>query len=345
MAIDESKLPIGTNWILRTMPRGRDYPTPIPHACNIPFYTLLVNKNGDCWVCRCEAWLPLSVGNILDFEKLEDIWTSPMARELQQDVQAKKYTYCAVDHCGVANHEVWLGKYQISINMDESCNLACPSCRRDIIHHKSGPFFDKMTARVEHLVKLIEGFDKPVTLTMSGNGDVLASLIMRPLFLSWQPRVNQNIIMFTNGLLIKKMLPDSLIWPHIVKFKISVDAGSADVYEIVRRPGKFWALQENLDWLAHHRRPDVEVELQFCISAPNAADIVNFAEMCRHYGFHGNISQLDNIDTFDDFDSQDAIGNANHPMHKTALTQLREVRELSYIHMSGVLLKILKDQA
>ena len=344
MPIDERHFSQNQINVLNSATRGSNHPTPILHTCNVPSRTLLIDSKGNCWACDCELWLPISIDNILNFQKLSDFWNHPTVLSLQQDITEKKFTYCAVVNCNIVNGHRWYNYYRISINMDESCNLACPSCRRELIHHKSGLVFDNMSKRVNHLVKLLESFEEPVEITMSGNGDPLASLIMRPLFLNWQPSDNQKIILFTNGLLIKKMLPDSKVWPHISKFKISVDAGSADVYENVRRPGKFWALQENLSWLSQNRRPDTEVQLQFCVSAPNAADIIKFAGMCRHYGFQGHISQLDNLETFDDFDSQDVLGNGSHEKHETAMAQLREVQHLQYITFSGQILARLKNK-
>jgi hypothetical protein len=345
MPIDERLFSKNTIYVLKSVTRGRNYSTLIPYDCNVPSRTLLIDSKGNCYACNCELWLPITIDNILSFQKLADFWQHPRVLALQEDINLKKFTYCAVNHCGItqANH---IGQeYKISINMDESCNLACPSCRRELIHHKSGLIFDTMTKHVDHLVKLLESFEEPVEITMSGNGDPLASLIMRPLFLNWQPSDNQKIVLFTNGLLIKKMLPDSKVWPHISKFKISVDAGSADVYENVRRPGKFWALQENLSWLAQNRRPDTEVQLQFCVSAPNATDIINFAEMCNHYGFNGHIAQLDNLETFDDFSSQDVLGNLSHENHESAMAQLREVQGLPHITLSGQILSRLRNKS
>lgn len=323
-------------------PRGQDYTGPaITHNCNMPWTSLSVNLEGRCFVCGCDAHLPIPVGVITDFDKLEDVWLSPAAQELQQTITERKFTYCAIDHCGIKTQDILTQYYYISVNIDESCNLACPTCRRSLINHTSGPIFDTRKAQVDHFVDLINNFDKPLYLTMTGNGDPLASLIMRPLVLNWVPKANQTIQLFTNGLLMRKLLPESTIFPYIRDFKISVDAGSKDVYEVVRKPGKFSILRENLDWLASNREPNTQVRLMFTLSALNALDIVNFAEMCNNYGFNGEITKLDNWNTFDNFDENNVIDNLHHPLYTKAVEQLRLISKMPNIALAPTIRNII----
>jgi hypothetical protein len=122
---------------------------------------------------------------------------------------------------------------------------------------------------------------------------------------------------------MKKLLPSSSIFQNINEFHISVDAGSKQVYEQVRRPGKYEVLRENLDWLSQNRPADSKVILKFTLSADNVNDVENFTNMCNHYQYHGEITKLDDWGTFDDFDSKDVVDNVNHQLHQTAVTQLK----------------------
>ena len=326
---------------LSTYPRGRLHAEPINHTCDRPFKTLSISGFSECFLCICDSWLPISVGKITDFEKLEDIWNNKLAQEIQQNILERQFTHCAVEHCGIIYNDQLTQGYRISVGMDDSCNLACPTCRRRMINYTEGPVFDERLQQVNHFVKLIKEFDKPVTIILTGSGDPLASLIMRPLVLNWTPKSNQKIILFTNGLLMKKLLPDSTIFSNISEFQISVDAGTEQVYEDVRRPGKFEILQENLKWLADNRRPGVDVLLKFTLSAANANDIVNFSNMCKQYGFRGEISKLDDWDTFDDFAGQDVVDNILHPLHTVAVDHLRTVSTHSHIFLNPVFKKLL----
>jgi len=321
-------------------PRGKDHVIPITNTCNRPFTSLSINSEGNCTLCICDAWLPVVVGNITDFNNLEDVWNNPIAKEVQQDITDKKYTYCAVEHCGILYRNQVDSRYRINFAVDDSCNLACPTCRRGMINYTSGPQFEKTRDKINHFVKLINEFDHPTTVILTGTGDPLASLIMRPLLLNWVPKDKHEIILFTNGLLMEKLLPESRILPNISEFQISVDAGTAEVYENVRRPGKFSVLQQNLKWLKDNRG-SAEVRLKFVVSDMNCLDIVNFSNMCYHYGFRGEISKLDDWGTFDDFDSHNVIDNPNHPLYTETIEQLREVNKMKHILLSPFFRKLL----
>jgi len=320
----------------------------ITNHCDRPWNTVTIHTDGECYTCICAAWLPISVGNIESFSSLDDIWNNPTAEFLQQTVTDKKYTYCAVNHCGIPDHELYQDPnspttYIINVSVDESCNLACPSCRREAVNITSGPVFDKKLKMVEHLTRLITEFNKPLEIIMISSGDPLASLIMRPLVLNWVPQPNQKITLFTNGLLMKKLLPTSSILQDISKFWISVDAGSEDVYENVRRPGKYSVLRENLDWLTENKPKDATVVLKFTLSAGNALDIMNFCKMCEHYGFHGDITNLDDQRTWDNFNDHEVIRNSDHPLHSAAVEQLKQASVLPYIEVSPFFNKVLHD--
>ena len=128
---------------------------------------------------------------------------------------------------------------------------------------------------------------------------------------------------------------------NITKFWISVDAGSKEVYENVRRPGKFEILRENLDWLSKNKPKFSTVTLKFTLSAGNASDIINFCDMVSHYNFIGDISNVDDLRTWDDFSSHEVISNTAHPYHSTAITQLRNASTRPYIGLSSFFNKVL----
>lgn len=334
MPIDVGQLKPVELYTLNSLPRGKEYKGAILNNCTIPYSSLTVNMDGLCFLCRCDAHLPISVGTITDFDRLEDIWTNSIARELQATVIQRQYTYCAVNHCGILEQDLSNQEYYISINIDESCNLACPTCRKHAILHTEGEVFNDKLKQITHFVQLIQKFNEPMLLAVSGNGDPLASSILRPLFLNWQPNANQRVKLFTNGLLMSKLLPNSPVLPHIKEFQISVDAGSKEVYEQVRRPGKFDRLQDNLQWLKDNHPNGSDIRLMFCLSSYNATDIINFANLCQYYGFRGEITKVDNWYTFEDFNDIDVIGNTEHPLRPQALEQLNQIKTLNYITIS-----------
>lgn len=321
-------IPIYQQHTFRSISRNGDLQRTISHDCNAAERVLVVDHAGECFLCHCEAWLPVSVGSITDFDQLDQVWTNPVAQALQQDLQQRKFTWCAVDRCGVENDDVRFDRYNISINIDESCNLACPSCRKGSIMIDSGPDYERKIQQVRHLIGLLEQFEEPAHIIMSGNGDPLASAIMRPIFQEFRPRENLTFRLFTNGLLLKKQLEKSRILPNITQYFISMDAGSADVYHDVRRPGRWDVLISNLDYLRSVVvDTGAEVLLKFVLQRSNYHDMHNFIDVCEHYGFRGVINRLEDWGTWPDYQQQDVIGNVNHPNHDEAIIALRSARD------------------
>lgn len=327
-------IPIDNQLNYRSIPRNKDLNLSIDNHCDFPSRTLVVDRHGNCFVCACEAWLPITVGNISDFSKLSDIWNHPVAQSLQENINQKKFTHCAVDRCGILNHNQiaknYCGRktdsYYISINIDESCNLRCPSCRSKIIMNTEGSDYQRKLDQVNHLVNLLDSFEYPAHIIMSGNGDPLASNIMRPLLHRWQPKKNQTIRLFTNGLLLEKQLTDNAIVEHITQYFISIDAGSDEVYEQVRSPGRFDILLKNFDFLQRLvARTHAEVLLKFVLQASNYNDMQNFIDLCQHYNFKGVINRLEDWGTWVTFSDHDVIGNTQHPAHVETIKNLKDI--------------------
>lgn len=318
-------IPIDNQHSYRNIPRNQDLKLSIANQCNWPSRTLLIDHAGNCFVCQCEAWLPVSVGRITDFESLEAVWQSPTAQYLQQDINNKKFTHCAVDRCGIIHNNNILDEYTIYINIDPSCNLACPSCRKDSIMIADGEVYGRRLAEVHHVIALLEKFDQPTRIVMSGNGDPLASAIMRPLIKQFRPSPNQRIRLFTNGLLLEKQLADSTVLNSIDQFMLSIDAGSEPVYENVRRPGRFDVLLHNLTWL---KALDRHVSLNFVLQQANWHDLENFLQLAEQFGCYTNITRLEDWGTWTGFANQDVIGNVEHPDHLLAVQELRRVHAM-----------------
>lgn len=341
-------VPIENQWSFVNIPRNRDLKLDIKNKCNAPSRQLVIDWKGDCFVCGCEAWLPVSVGRITDFTELKQVWQNPIAQSLQADNDQGLFSNCAVDRCGVTNQNWLYDHYTVSINIDESCNLRCPSCRLQPIMVTSGPDYERKLAQVLHTVKLLEGFDQPCHIVMSGNGDPLASAIMRPLIKNFHPQHNQTIRLFTNGLLLKKQLDQAPITNNITQFFISIDAGSESVYEQVRLGGQWAVLLENLDWLQTQvQQTKAEVLLKFVLQQANWADMENFCQLCVRYGFSGVIQRLENWATWPNFAQQDVIGNHDHSEHQLARDQLNSVyaRYHTRIQFNSSLAQLAKETA
>lgn len=279
------------------MPRGSQRTSPISYTCNAPFYSCTVDLNSNCFLCVCDGWLPIPVGKVRDFKTLEDMWNSPIAKKIQSDVADKKYTWCAVEHCGVSLANKNLFKYYLSVNIDESCNLACPSCRRETIMHIDDVIIKQKQLDVDRIVDWLDKFDKPIHVVMTGNGDPFASLVIRNLLKNYKPKSNQTFGITTNGLLIKKQLSNYLIIDSITEFGISIDAATAHTYSIVRKGGVWSVLLENFDYLDSLKKNHL-VTLRFCLQQKNYKEIEQFLQLCNFYKFKPHVHQLDDWGTW-----------------------------------------------
>lgn len=341
-----------------SMPRGFNTQKSVGNRCNVPLYTICVDFLGNCLLCDCDGWLPLPVGTVQEFASIQDVLSCDRAQLLQQDVVQGSFSYCAVDHCGIRFGDRIKNKVTLSVNIDESCNLACPSCRRDHVMLTQGPDYGKKLQDVARIVQWLSVYDDPIHVVLSGNGDPLASHVIRTLMLNWQIQANQTFTIMTNGLLIKKILTKLPILDQITDFQISVDAGSQSVYENVRRPGKWSALVENLAFLCESNKSS-RTSLKFALQKSNFRDVPAFVVLCESYGMTGVIHQLDDWGTWSIiaplkpdvwtikngvFSDHDVL-DTKHPDHQEAVSIVSQFVQHSSIHISpGITEKINKEQ-
>jgi len=90
---------------------------------------------------------------------------------------------------------------------------------------------------------------------------------------------------------------NSQLLPNITEYSVSVDAGSSEVYENVRRGGRWDILLENFDFLSELKKNHL-VTLNFAIQKSNYEDLFNFVNVCNKYSFAANIHQLDDWGTW-----------------------------------------------
>lgn len=294
------------------------------NKCNLPHKAVAIDVSGNCMVCECDGWLPISVCNIMEVDKLDQIWQSPRAKTIQGTVDQGKFTWCSVNRCGILKGNKIRETHYVSINIDESCNLACPSCRKSKIYRTNGDDFDSRYKLVVRLLDLINKFDLPIEIMMSGNGDPFASLIYRPLLLGMEPKENVNIRFLTNGLLLKKLMPKMKVKESIRHLDISIDAGDRETYEKVRLGGKWETLIENLDYVKHNM--DCEVTLKFVLQKNNLDSLENFVSLVERYQFRGNIIPLEDWSAMKNFSEHNVMDSA-HPLNNKAKQLLDKFRD------------------
>ena len=243
--------------------------------CPKPFETVVIGGDGFCYLCDCAAWLPYDVGNLMSDATVDSIWNSEAAFEIRHSILTGNFEYCSRILCPfiisnklplkkevedslmqryIMNNTTKLkeGPRVVQLSYDPTCNLACPSCRKEEIlaSPSERENFENVKERViMPLLRQVKG-----ALHMAGWGDPFASAhyrsILAELNKSEYPDLRLNIT--TNGLLLSPKMWDKLkgLRDFIDWLYISIDAAKPETHEKLRSPGKWSRLMSNLTFLA-----------------------------------------------------------------------------------------------
>jgi MoaA/NifB/PqqE/SkfB family radical SAM enzyme len=280
--------------------------------CNYPRNVVNIDSKGRVFVCLCEAWLPWSIGHVMDFDSLDEIWQQPITRDIQHSQDNGTYRYCDTATCGIASQARVLDDIQIYLGFDDSCQLACPSCRKEQIYERD---YDHKLVWAERVISWIQQRPDPerINVLIGSHGDPFASKLYK--------KVMQKLAVLpvrfqlrTNGLLISQHLSELNILDRITELEISIDAGTAATYEQVRRPGKWSTLIDNLEYLKNLRRKQwFDVKANFVVQRANVNEMIDFFKLCIHYDMEPNYTLLQDWHTFDY--RKEAVHLPSHPDH------------------------------
>jgi hypothetical protein len=207
----------------------------------------------------------------------------------------------------------------------------------------NGKIYENKLIWANHIVKLLDGFDKPTTIAISGNGDPFASLIYRPLLMSTKSNDKHRYRIMTNGLLLKKLLTKTSVYSNITEYSISIDAGDAETYEKVRLRGKWNNLLENLNFLKEELKDKNKiVNLNFCLHKENLSSLLNFVELVEKYQWQGNIQSIEDWRTIKNFDYQNVLNN-NNELFGAAIKTLKLISKNKRIFLSGKIQELIKN--
>ena len=271
----------------------------IKSKCPKPFDTVLIDKTGSCYLCECASWLPQSAGNLY-IRSLGDIMNSTMAKELQSSISNGSYRYCNNQQCS------WLMGYpggakewtdnvpdvkikNIRLAIDDSCNLSCPSCRTHRIFERDKFQLRKRYRLSDSIIEYVKSQSHLINIHVGSDGDPFASLVYRYFIKQAKDLPNVRFSIHTNGLLIKKMYHrQGTLFEKLDTLNISIDGGSKETYELLRRGGSWEKIVENLTFIKTIKKFKVhlhmvvqqdnwhEMLLLLELAEKNAADLVYF---------------------------------------------------------------------
>jgi molybdenum cofactor biosynthesis enzyme MoaA len=320
--------------------------------CPYPFTHMSTSFQGSTHACSCPAWVPFSIGNILQAETADAVWNSDVAAEIRRSVLDGDFSHCSRTLCSYITAqklprrsdvvEPKLREYidqhvtridelpkMVELNHDPTCNLACPSCRTGMVAATADDVdvYARATSRVIlPLLKKVEG-----QTYITGGGEAFASQhfrsILRALNRAEYPGL--SVYLITNALLITPSrwseFPDLAEMVNIVS--VSVDAARAETYEKLRRPGKWAALTRSLEFLAGLRRAQQirALGLNFVVQKDNFREILDFVALADHHGADQIwFQRVVNYGTYDEATFADVnVAAPTHPDHAELLQILR----------------------
>jgi len=322
-------------------PRGR--------FCAKPWRELELRPDLSAHAC-CPSWLTVPIGQA-DGSGGSGFWNSPAAKAIRRSVLDGSFTWCSRLHCphlsaerlperaAVSDRElvaiiedevteIDAGPRRVLLNYDRSCNLACPSCRRE-----------RIVADQTERLRLDEVADRVVLpllrdarmVKATGSGDPFASAHFRRLLkqLDRQSYPRLRLQLQTNGLLCDERAWDELdLEGRVDALWVSIDAAEADTYAVIRRHGDWQRLRANLDFMARLRaRGGVrEWRLDFVVQTLNYAEMPAAAELARSLGADGiHFHMIRNWGTFtpDEF-RRHFIAAPDHPEHRRFIATLHD---------------------
>lgn len=320
--------------------------------CPMPFTHLATGFKGDAFACCCPAWVPFPVGNVLNAPSADAVWNSDVAAEIRRSVHDGDFSYCSRTLCPYIAAQKLPAKAEITdpllrryidersvileevpqmvqLNHDPTCNLACPSCRTEIITAKAEEqdvYAESARRVILPLLRKVNGQSY-----ISGGGEVFASKHYRSILAALNRKEYPDLYLYliTNGQLATaerwRQFPDL---PEMIDIlSVSIDAARAETYERLRRPGKWPILLKNLKLIAEMRRSGSirRFEINFVVQEENYREIPEFVELGIRLGVDSIwLQRLTNYGAYAGgaFAKAD-VTSPGHPNHAELLDILR----------------------
>jgi molybdenum cofactor biosynthesis enzyme MoaA len=330
--------------------------------CSNPKKTLVVNQFGLTYICRSPAWLPKSIGSILDYDNFLELLNSYEARQIRSEIELGRYSFCNNKICGFLNNNdveiinsdepaILLTEDQFTSNsivtslpteicfdFDYTCNFKCPSCRIDIINHNTGPMSEINNRMVEKIKKLIIDryieTNSPLTIRWAGGEPFVSHAYLNLWEYITSKKTQIKHIIQTNGSYLKKKknLLEKML-PNISELRISFDAGTKETYEKIRVNGNWEDLLENCKFvigLANKINTATKIKSDFVVQLDNYQEIPVYFALVKSLGIDENnigIGRMWNWDTWDSVTfSEKNVYDKNHPEYSKLIKIINQTR-------------------
>lgn len=261
-----------------------------------------------CYAC-CPEILPNITGNLAE-KSLDEIWNSDEFKKVRASILDGSYLYCKTDLCpeiqsdnlldiGVIEDQAILDAYfkgelalksrpkEINLSFDQTCNLACPSCRTDFITNVT----DEQRGLMEKITADLLNRDLSDTKIIAcSSGDPFVGEYFRKFLfeLEGDKHPGLEIQIMTNGTLFNRVAWEKMhkIHKQLAMVCISIDAATESTYKITRKGGNWRMLMDNLEFLSGLRlRGEIPfLRLDFVVQDYNFREIPDFVRLGEKLG-------------------------------------------------------------
>ena len=340
--------------------------------CLQPFTNVDVHSDGGVRCCS-ESWMRSWIGNIKE-SPLDEIWNGEKIKAIRASILDGSYSFCDWHQCPfysndehylftreeledpsgldpvrrnrVMKHRTWLKPIldnetevethpaNYNFAYDESCNLACPSCRTKTIGYVKGPAYDQRKQIQDEVLKYIEsaGFDNVGRINISGSGEPFSSKVFREFLYSFdgESRKALDINIQSNGVLFDENAWQKMhrIHGNINEVLISIDACTEATYDQVRVNGDFPKLMANLEFLSSLYKAGKirRLMLAFVVQQKNYREMRGAIEIGKSLGVERIVFNL--LNDWETWNKQqyehNAIWKSFHPEFPEFLATLRD---------------------
>lgn len=259
----------------------------------------------------CPDWLEFPLGNLHE-QSWEEVWNGENAKKMRESMVDGSLRHCdqrwcphiqnamaGVDDPNVVRHDrrgefglaptgaavpvtLSSGPSAVGMHYESSCNLACPTCRGGV-EVLTGEPLERMKSL--HGVVVDEMLRDATGISLTGSGDPFASKFLREFLVSFDPANVPNIRrvhLSTNATMWTPALWERMRGLHRLDIStdISIDAARAETYHVVRAPGRWDRLLENLEFIT--TIPNlISMGISMTVSQLNHAEVLEFYELGR----------------------------------------------------------------
>ena len=190
------------------------------------------------------------------------------------------------------------------VGIDISCNYSCPSCRERIIFDQSTEYINQRINWANSIIKLIKSDpSRNIQVIIGSNGEPFVSKIYLHLINELKKLDNIFFVINTNSssVIDNKNILDESFFKKTTQFSVSIDAAYKSTYEILRRPGKWENLIENLKYIKSFNIP---IRANFVVQKSNFTEMSAFVDFCTEYRMEPSFSLMTDWGSYHNFTEQ-----------------------------------------